>query len=57
LQLTVAEKYFKEAQMSVEEFGRAMEQHFQARMELERRKSSVEMAYHLLNIIVGESIN
>jgi len=57
LQLTVAEKYFKEAQMSVEEYGRAMEQHFQARMELERRKSSAEMAYHLLNIIVGESIN
>jgi hypothetical protein len=57
LQLTVAEKYFKEAQMSIDEYGRAMEQHFQARMELERRKSSVEMAYHLLNIIVGESIN
>lgn len=57
LKLTAAEKYFKEAQLSVEDFGKAMEQHFQARMELEKRKSTVEMAYHLLDNIVGTSIH
>lgn len=56
IKLTAAEKYFKEAQLSVEDFSQAMEQHFQNKMELERKKSTVENALLLLENIVGTSI-
>ncbi|MDX2068082.1 MAG: acyltransferase family protein [Haliscomenobacter sp.] len=56
IKLTAAEKYFKEAQLSVEDFSQVMEQHFQSKMELERKKSAVENALLLLENIVGTSI-